>query len=191
MPSEDDRSSTLQSLRLYLERYPEEESVVSRFTAFVENNANFLDRSNTSGHLTGSCLLLDKNWQRILLTHHAKLNRWLQLGGHSEVENNLAAVALREAEEESGLSDIEFLKSSILDLDIHYIPSNSKEPGHFHYDVRFLLVATGSNKYALSEESNAMAWVSIDQVSKYTQEASITRMVSKAKIIIRQANICS
>ena len=185
MPSEDDRSSTLQSLRLYLDKYPEEDSVVSRFTAFVENNVNFLDRSNTSGHLTGSCLLLDKNCQRILLTHHAKLNRWLQLGGHSEVESNLAAVALREAGEESGLPDIKLLKSSILDLDIHYIPSNSKEPCHFHYDVRFLLVATGSNKYSLSEESNELTWVSIDQVCEYTQEASIMRMVSKARRIIQ------
>ncbi len=185
MPSEDDRSSTLQSLRLYLESYPEEESVVNRFTDFVEKNANFLDRRNTSGHLTGSCLLLDRNCQRVLLTHHAKLNRWLQLGGHSELENNLASAALREAEEESGLLDIELLKSSILDLDIHYIPSNSMEPGHFHYDVRFLLVATGSNKYSLSEESNELAWVSIDQVCEYTQEASIMRMVSKAKRIIQ------
>ena len=185
MPSEDDRFSTLQSLRLYLESYPEEESIVNRFTSFVENNANFLDRRNTSGHLTGSCALLDRNCQRILLSHHAKLNRWLQLGGHSEAENNLTAVALREAEEESGLQDIELLESSILDLDIHYIPSNSRESGHFHYDVRFLMVATGSNKYALSEESNALAWVSLDQVSEYTQETSIMRMISKAKIIVQ------
>ena len=182
---EDDRSLTLQSLRLYLETYPEEQTVVNRFIAFIEKNPDFLDRTNTSGHLTGSCLLLDKNYERILLTHHAKLNRWLQPGGHSEAENNLAAVALREAEEESGLPDIELLKSSILDLDIHYIPSNSKESGHFHYDVRFLLVATGSNKYALSEESNALTWVSIDQVSEYTQEASIMRMICKAKKIIQ------
>ena len=185
MTLEDDRSSILQSLRLYLESYPDEESVVNRFTDFVENNANFLDRRNTSGHLTGSCLLLDRNCRRVLLTHHAKLNRWLQLGGHSEAENNLAAVALREAQEESGLPDIELLKSSILDLDIHYIPSNSKESGHFHYDVRFLLVATGSNKYALSEESNALTWVSLEQVSEYTQEASIMRMICKAKTIIQ------
>ena len=185
MPSENDRSLTLQSLRLYLESYPEEESVVNRFTDFVEKNANFLDRRNTSGHLTGSCLLLDRNCQRILLTHHAKLNRWLQLGGHSEAENNLAAVALREAEEESGLPDIELLKSSILDLDIHYIPSNSRESGHFHYDVRFLLVATGSNKYSMSEESNALSWVRLDQVSEYTKEASIMRMICKAKAIIQ------
>ena len=90
---EDGRSLTLQSLRLYLETYPEEETVVNRFIAFIEKNPDFLDRTNTKGHLTGSCLLLDKNYKRILLTHHAKLNRWLQPGGHSDLENDLALVA--------------------------------------------------------------------------------------------------
>ena len=181
---EDDRSLILQSLRLYLESYPEEEPVVDRFIAFIGKNPDFLDRTNTKGHLTGSCLLLDKNYERILLTHHAKLNRWLQPGGHSDLENDLALVALREAREESGLPNIEMLENSILDLDIHYIPANSKEVGHFHYDVRFLFAATGSNEYILSEESNALTWVGMDQVSSYTREASILRMILKAKSII-------
>ena len=181
---EDDRSLILQSLRLYLETYPEEKSVVDRFIAFIGKNPDFLDRTNAKGHLTGSCLLLDKNYERILLTHHAKLNRWLQPGGHSDLENDLALVALREAREESGLPNIEMLENSILDLDIHYIPANSKEVGHFHYDVRFLFAATGSNEYVLSEESNALAWVGMEQVSSYTREASILRMIVKAKSII-------
>ena len=65
MVVEDDRSLILQSLRLYGETYPEEESVVDRFIAFIEKNSDFLDRANTLGHLTGSCLLLDKNYERI------------------------------------------------------------------------------------------------------------------------------
>ena len=181
---EDDRSLTLQSLRLYLETYPEEQTVVNRFIAFIEKNPDFLDRTNTLGRLTGSCLLLDKNYERILLTHHAKLNRWLQPGGHSDLENDLALVALREEHEESGLPNIEIVENSILDLDIHYIPANSEEAGHFHYDVRFLFAAIGSNEYILSEESNALAWVGMDQISGYTGEASILRMISKAKNII-------
>ena len=72
---------------------------------------------------------------------------------------------------ESGLPNIEMVENSILDLDIHYIPANSKEVGHFHYDVRFLFAATGSNAYILSEESNALAWVGMEQVSSYTREA--------------------
>ena len=149
---EDDRSLILQSLRLYLETYPEEKSVVDRFIAFIEKNPDFLDRTNTKGHFTGSCLLV--------------------------------LVALREAREESGLPNIEMVENSILDLDIHYIPANSKEMGHFHYDVRFLFAATGSNEYILSEESNALAWVGMEQVSSYTREASILRMILKAKSII-------
>ncbi len=45
---------------------------------------------------------------RVLLVHHRKLNHWLPLGGHIELDEEPETAALREAFEESGL-EVELL----------------------------------------------------------------------------------
>jgi len=184
MVSSDYRRSILDDIEAYQVCYPDESAVVRRFRDFIEGNVNCFERELDSGHLTGSSLLLDKECERVLLTHHAKLDKWLQPGGHADGEKDIADVCLREAMEESGLGDIEFLHRPILDLDIHFIPSRQKEPGHFHYDCRFLLRTRSSNDYVLSPESKELAWVEFDQVHHYTEELSILRMISKAVKIL-------
>ena len=46
--------------------------------------------------------------KKILLIHHRKLDKWLPLGGHIELDEDPEQAALREAKEESGL-DVELL----------------------------------------------------------------------------------
>lgn len=81
----------------------------------------------------------------------------MQLGGHADGDDDLARVALREAEEESGLVDLQ-VEPAIFDLDRHWIPARGDEPGHWHYDVRYVVRAAGSEHFAVSEESLALAW---------------------------------
>ena len=73
-----------------------------------------------------------------------KLQRWLQLGGHADGDRDLARVALKEAEEESGLSGLVLEDPAIFDLDKHWIPERKDVPGHWHYDVRFVIRALGA-----------------------------------------------
>ena len=39
------------------------------------------------------------------MTHHKKIGKWLQLGGHSDGEEDLLKVSQREAKEESGINN--------------------------------------------------------------------------------------
>ena len=59
--------------------------------------------------------------------------------------------------------------------------SIKKEPAHYHFDCRFLIRATGSDQFEVSDESHALAWVNIDRISDYTTEESILRMIAKAR----------
>ena len=128
------------------------------------------------GHLTGSAWVVNRAGDKVLLLHHAKLNRWLQPGGHADGEFNLAAVALREVEEESGLSSLVLLYPGIFDVDIHEIPARANEPAHLHFDVRFVIQADESEPLVLSEESNALAWVELSKLPTFTKEESVLRM---------------
>ncbi len=163
----------------YRQRFPDEEQTARRLLEFVEANPDCFRRELSIGHVTGSAWLLDRSLGRALLTHHRKLNRWLQPGGHADGDPDIMSVALREAAEESGLSAIEPVSKAIFDLDIHEIPARGDEPAHFHYDCRFLLRATDDHDYVVSEESHDLRWIPLSEVHSFTDEESIMRMIRK------------
>ncbi len=171
------RRNLLEQLSDYLHRHPQEQETVSRFIDFVQANPRCFERDCWAGHVTGSAWLVDTTRSRLLLTHHKKLDMWLQLGGHSDGDADTQKVALREATEESGLT-VHLLRADIFDVDIHEIPARKNDPAHFHFDVRYAFSAA-DDAYVVSEESMDLAWVEIDQLEQFTVETSILRMRDK------------
>lgn len=171
------RSHLLKLLETYAERFPEE-TATGQFLDFVRRNERCFERDLWEGHVTGSAWLVDGGGGRVLLTHHRKLGRWLQLGGHSDGDPRPLVVAMQEAREESGLR-VAPLSREIFDLDIHEIPARKQDPAHLHYDVRFALQVIGDEGFRISAESLDLAWVSIDELDRYTDETSMLRMATK------------
>jgi 8-oxo-dGTP pyrophosphatase MutT (NUDIX family) len=173
------RDRLLQLIESYRTRYPKEIDCVTRFISFVRENSDCFERSLSIGHVTGSAWLVNSKYSHVLLTHHLKLNRWLQLGGHADGNSNILESASREAYEESGLTEIRPVSKEIFDLDIHLIPERGNEAAHYHYDVRFAFEAVGEEEFKVSAESRELAWVPIQEISKYTSEESMQRMAQK------------
>jgi len=147
--------------------------------AFVEAHEDCLLRTCVPGHLTGSAWIVSPDRRQTLLTHHLKLDKWLQLGGHADGDCDLLAVALREAREESGLNELRAVCAEVFDVDRHWIPERKMDPGHYHYDLRFLLEADPKEPLAISAESKDLAWVGLDLVTTLNPEESMARMVRK------------
>ena len=167
-----------ESLSLYAYRYPGD-SDATACVAFLDEAEHPFDRTYAPGHFTGSAWLVDAAGERVLLTHHRKLNRWLQLGGHADGDRDLAAVALREAHEESGLTEL-CVEPDIFDVDRHWIPERSNEAGHWHYDVRFIVRASTCHEFVVSDESLDLAWVSISTLANADDtDESLRRMACK------------
>lgn len=173
------RQKLLRLIEGYSARHPEEAAVVGEFREFVQTHENCFERSLEVGHITGSAWIVDQSGERTLLTHHRKLDLWLQLGGHADGEPDPHKVAMTEAEEESGLVDLGFVSESIFDLDIHTIPARKNEPEHLHLDVRFAIRHTGDGVYQVSEESHDLAWVPVAEIESFTEDKSVCRMAKK------------
>lgn len=179
------RNEFLLALDRYEASLPPQDSqrnLVPRFRELLELHADSAERTCFPGHLTGSAVIVTPDRSRTLLTHHRKLDRWLQLGGHADGSYRLDEVALREAQEESGLDEFRFVTGEILDLDVHWIPPG-KEPGHFHYDVRYLLEALRPEAIVVSEESVALKWFGWDEAYAVSTEPSLTRLFDKTRLL--------
>lgn len=159
----------------------EETAVVERFIAFVQSHETCFERTLALGHVTGSAFVVDPALTQTLLTHHRKLDKWLQLGGHADGDSDIASVALREAREESGLSDFTLYPQTgeIFDLDIHLIPARKNEGEHIHFDVRYCFLARPTQTPKISEESNDVAWHPIDKARLLNPERSMERPFEK------------
>ena len=175
-------ASLRQLIENYCARYPIEKTAQS-ILSFLQADKNPFSRKNHHGHFTGSAWIVNPDKSKILMTHHKKIDKWLQLGGHADDEVDLLKVSQREAKEESGLCNFVILSKEIFDMDIHEIPSIGSEPRHLHYDIRFLLEADHEESVTVSDESYDVAWIELDKIQQINSEDSIIRMVKKTKIL--------
>ncbi len=174
------REPLLSLLADYASHHPEESVTSQRFIDFVTAHDDCFERSLQIGHITGSAWVVDASRTKVLLTHHRKLNIWVQLGGHADGETDIAKVVMQEASEESGLSQLSLPDSpQIFDLDIHTIPARKTDPEHLHYDVRMVVYHDGDGDYQINEESHDLAWVEIAKLERFTDEDSMLRMKHK------------
>ena len=169
------------TLRLdaYLTDDPGERDARGRFLDLIATNPRCFWRDAFPAHFTASAWLVSGDGERALLMHHRKLDRWLQPGGHADGDAELPRVALREAEEETGLVDL-VVDDAIFDLDAHVIPARGQEPEHWHYDVRFAVRTAGSEVFNANAESRAMAWRPVREVAEDRHiDPSIRRMARR------------
>jgi len=134
------------------------------------------------GHVTASAFVLSYDGAKVLLTHHAKLDRWLQLGGHCDGIADTRFVALKETYEESGLSRLRLLSNEVYDVDIHEIPARGADPAHLHYDIRYLMQAE-AGEIRVSPESKALKWVPLDGLERYTDAPSVLRLRDRMRCL--------
>ena len=184
------RKPLLEILERYRAAHPEESACVGQVRTLVENHPDCFERSCLPGHVTASAWILSPDRNRVLLTRHRKLNRWLQLGGHADGDASVLRVALREAREESGMRDFgvicpvgspEGLDSIVpLDVDVHKIPARGDEPEHAHHDIRYLLVAGEGQPLAISDESIDLGWFDPAELEPLRPDASLRRLCDKA-----------
>ncbi len=182
MIAADDRFWLYEKLLQYSAWNEKEKEFRSETMKFIEENKNCFERSNLRGHVTGEAWVLNKEKTKILLTHHKTLDRWFQLGGHSDGDPITLNVALREAKEESGLENIVILSEDILDIDVHPIPEKKEIPEHTHYGIAFLFEADENDALILAEhESKELRWVPFEEILPLNPGRQ--RMIEKLQLL--------
>lgn len=170
--------SALSSHRAHdAEEHQHREKIIS----FVERNMRqWWRRSTLDGHITASAWVLNAPRTHALLLHHAKLDCWVQPGGHlDDGDASPAAGAWREAREETALPSLKLVDETLFDVDVHAIPARGAEPAHLHYDLRYLIISPDSI-VTISDESLGARWIVLDELAHPPFERSIARMAEKS-----------
>lgn len=161
-----------------------EQAMLNQTIAFVTAQPDCFYRTLLIGHVTGSAWIISSAHaastdQRVVLLHHRKLDRWFQPGGHADGDPDIAAVARREAEEETGLTTLKLVSPAVFDVDVHTIPARGNEPEHLHYDIRFLFEADPGDAFIATIETKDVQWINLADVPRLNDSESILRLVRK------------
>jgi len=179
----------LESLRRLIPADEEEARDRDRIVEFVLRHPDPFDRRIPLGHLTGSALVVSDDGTRVLLLHHRKLDRWLQPGGHADPgEGTGEAVALREAQEETGIEELRIHPTAPrpLDVDVHDIPGRGGEGPHEHLDLRYLVLAPGHAPLVPQlEELHDLRWVGWNDIALLGPDHGLQRALGKARLLVK------
>lgn len=151
---------------------------------------NILLRENEFGHLTSSGFIMNREMNKVLMIHHNIYNTWAWTGGHADGDEDLLYVAIKEAKEETGVTEIEPLFKEIASIDILPVWGHVKKgkyvATHMHLSVAYILIADENQELTLNqEETSGVKWIGIDELEEYCNEPQIIpiyyKLIEKAK----------
>jgi 8-oxo-dGTP pyrophosphatase MutT (NUDIX family) len=137
-------------------------------------------------HVTASALIVHPPSQRVLLRWHQRQQAWLQVGGHAEPgETDPVTIALREAREETGLTDLApWPESGLVHLAIVPVPERGDEPAHEHADLRFVLATARPDDVVPEHPDAALRWLTVDDACELTAEANLRETLRRAERLL-------
>ncbi|MBY8876947.1 NUDIX hydrolase [Actinacidiphila acidipaludis] len=157
---------------------PDQEKLRQEYLAHLAAHPDGHLKACRDGHVTGSVLVVDPPRERVLLTLHAKLKMWLQMGGHCEPgDDALADAALREGVEESGIDGLRLLAPEPVRLDRHLTPCA------WHLDVQYAAVAPEGAVASISDESLDLRWFGYDEVAAVA-DASVVALLRGTRALL-------
>ena len=164
----------------------QEENDKEMMLKYIDTFDDVLTRENKMCHFTASSWIVNKERTKVIMIYHNIYKSWAWTGGHADGDSKLLHVALKEAEEETGLKNFKLLNDGIFGIQILTVDSHIKRgkfvPPHLHLDCCFLLEADESEQLRIKEDENSgVKWINIEDVSEITNE-------EKMKPIYRKLN---
>ncbi|WP_238906813.1 NUDIX hydrolase [Clostridium sp. YIM B02506] len=184
----------IEDIKNYKPNNEQEEKDKKLIEYYIDNFKDILTRENELAHLTSSAFILNKDKSKALMIYHNIYDSWAWTGGHADGEEDLLAVALKEAKEETGIKKVRPITSDIFSLEILPVVGHYKRgqyvSAHLHLSVTYLLEADESEELIIKpDENSGVKWIPIDEVAKVSNESHMRviyeKIISKIKDVYK------
>lgn len=174
----------IQDIKKYIPVNEQESKDKEIIIDFINKNEDVLTRENEVAHLTSSGFIVNKNRDKVLMIHHNIYNSWGWTGGHADGDSDLLEVAIKEAKEETGITNVRPIIDDICCIDILTVKGHIKKgkyvAPHLHLSVAYVLEADEAEEVKVKEDENSgVKWVDIDRVLELTDEEHMKDVYSK------------
>lgn len=174
----------LEKIKNYIPANEQEQHDKEQMLAFVQANDNCLTRENTVAHFTTSIWTVNKERTKTLMVYHNIYNSWSWIGGHADGVENLAEVALRELQEETGVENASLVSDEIFSLETLTVDGHIKKgayvPCHLHFNVTYLAEADEAETLVVKEDENqAVKWFTFEEALEASTEPWMVEHVYK------------
>ena len=151
---------------------------------FAKNNSDALSRDNLVAHFTSSAIVLNKDLTKVIFIHHNIYNSWGWVGGHNDGEDDFLGVAVREAQEETGVKNIVPYNEEIQAIDTIYVPNHIKKgkyvPDHVHMNLTYFVIADETEKLVIKEDENSgVRWFTLEEALNVMEEPRMRPIYEK------------
>lgn len=172
-------------IKEYIPYNEQEEVDKKQILQFLERNDDALLRSNLTAHLTASAIVVNEEMTKVLFAHHNIYNAYGWVGGHNDGDHDFLHVAVKEAKEETGITEVHPYDKNILMLDSIYVGNHFKKgkyiPDHIHMNVTYLLIANENQEVTNKPDENSdVKWFDIDNVLEIVNEPRMIPIYQKA-----------
>lgn len=189
----DTEEKLIENLKYYQPFNEQEERDRDRILEWLSRYENAFSRDNEWGHMTASAWVVNRERTKVLMVYHNIYHSWSWLGGHADGETDLLAVALREVQEESGVSRVRPVSEEIFSVEILTVDGHEKKgryvPCHLHLNVTYLLEADELETTTVKEDENSgVGWFSPEEALAASTEPWFVERVYK-KLIEKSRNL--
>lgn len=167
-----DMEKWMQEIRQYKPYNEQEEKDKALILTCMDAYDNLLTRENPVAHFSSSGFIINKTRDKVLMIHHNIYNAWSWTGGHTDGETDFLGVAIREAQEETGVQEVKVLSEGILSLDVLPVPAHIKKgvyvSAHLHLSIAYLVEVDEEELLKVKpDENSGVKWISIEELDKY------------------------
>ena len=132
-------------------------------------------RENRNAHMTASAWIVNPARDKVLMVYHNIYDSWSWIGGHADGDTDLLAVALREAQEEAGITRVRPLSDQLYSVEILTVDGHEKRgryvSSHLHLNVTYLLEADDTETVHRKEDENqGVAWFGLEEAIHASSE---------------------